>query len=191
MKILVIVPKVVQSFLSQFPETTRNAYPYFNYDHRVVNERVNRGDVPSQYKGPDQFTDADYHSLVTYARSRIDPILAKYSARVAAEDALNIAIRSFGNGQFDGKVNASKFSVLMEAMLTLPPAAPAQEKAGPGEFLTENVLLAKKEKKPESVSPKVLKQLGVKPKDVATRFVRQTPYLMKTDEGIVLHKKGA
>lgn len=30
MKILLIVPRVVEKFLAKFPEYTRNAYPYFN-----------------------------------------------------------------------------------------------------------------------------------------------------------------
>ena len=175
MKILVIVPRVVQRFLSQLPEVTNNAYPYFNYDHRVVNERVNRGDMPSQYKGPDQFADRDYEPLVAYAKTKLNPILMKYSPRVAAEDALNIAIRSFGNGQFDGKVNANKFDLLMQAMLSTPAV----------------VMAKKKETKPEPkpISRKVLKELGVKPKDVATRFVRRTPHLLKTDKGVVLHSE--
>lgn len=161
MKIVLIVPRVVQRFTSQLPEVTNNAYPYFNYDHRVVNERVDRGDVASNYKGSDQFSDKDYDSLIHYAMTRLDPELQKYSPVVAAEDALNKAIRSFGNGTFDGKVNANKFAVLLKNLM-----------AG------GNVMMAGKKKKepeppkeePKKLTPKLLKEVGItRPITVPTR----------------------
>jgi len=117
MKLMILIPKVIQSYRNRFPETRNNAYRYFNYDRRVVQESVPRGDIVSQYKTPDDLTDADYDALVTYAKGIINPILMKYSARVACEDALSSAIRSFANGMFDSKVNAGRFAVLLDSMM--------------------------------------------------------------------------
>ena len=120
MRMLILVPKVVQGYINRFPETVNNAYKYFNYDRRVYQERVPRGDLPSQYKGPDEFTDMDYNGLVGYAKTLVNPILLKYSPKVAYEDALNIAVKSYGNGMFDHKVNAGRFGVLLQDMLGKP-----------------------------------------------------------------------
>ena len=113
MNIILLIPKVVSRYIASFPETTNNAYKYFNYDHRVVEERVNRGDQKSSYVSPSNFTDRDYEDLVEFAKTNINNTLARYSMHVACEDALHIAIRSYGSGRFDGKVNASKYTVLL------------------------------------------------------------------------------
>jgi hypothetical protein len=185
MQIFVIVPKVVQGFISQLPEVTNNAYSYFNYDHRVVNERVSRGDLPSMYVGPDEFKDADYQDLVKYASTIVNPILKKYSALVAAEDAMNMAIKSFANGRFDGKVNANKFALLIKTMLS-DGATQAQMQ------MWSPIMAAKKEPKkeaPKAIPRRILKQLGIKPKDVRPNIRRDTPRLRKQPgKGIYLEK---
>jgi len=112
-----LVPNVVRRYVASLPEVTNNAYGYFNYDHRVVNERVPRGDMPSTYRGPNSFNDMEYDSLIAFAQQYVNPGLAKYSSQVACEDALNLAIRSFNRGMFDGKINANKFNVLLGAMM--------------------------------------------------------------------------
>jgi|GEM_PF-7005565 len=146
---LVMIPRVVRNYIAKFPETWHNAYDYFNYDNRVVCERVPRGDVHRVYQGPNDFSNADYDALVCYAKNLINPILVKYSSQVACEDALTVAIRSFANGLFDGKVNANKYRVLLQEMMT------------PG------LMAAKKKKKapeaPQVVRPSVVRQLGLTP----------------------------
>lgn len=182
MKLMVLVPKVVRNYIAQFPEVRHNAYKYFNYDNRIVSEKVERFDDKIPYQGPDDLTNSDYNRLVTYAKTLINPVLAKYSNRIANEDALNIAIRSFNKGQFDGKVNAGRFDILIKAMeqpIMQPP------------------LLAKKQtkekpKKDIVVKPHVLKQLGIKRKDVPLKQrVRHrqegVPYLIQ-EKGRVVKK---
>jgi hypothetical protein len=185
MKVIMIVPRVVQSFISQFPESSQNAYNYFNYDHRVVEERVNRGsqspNAKPVYQGPNDLTNADYSALLMNAKSRVNEILAKYSSRVANEDALNLAIRDFNNGQFDGKVNANHFNVLLKAMdanPVIPVMAKRKEKAP-------------KPEKEKAIAPRVLKELGIKPTQVPfTMTSPSAPRLMrKPGQGIVLKKK--
>lgn len=176
MPILVMVPRVVQDFLSRFPATHHNAYGYFNYDNRVVEERVPRGDICSNYQGPDDLTNADYQVLVDYAKTIVNPILAKYSSRVANEDALTMAIRSFRNGLFDGKVNANRYDALLKAMCSLP------------------VRSAKGPKPGKSVKPSTLKQLGLKSKDLPVRQRvqekgRKTPMLVRERGRPVLLEK--
>jgi len=191
MKIVLLIPKVVDRFKAQFPETTNNAYPYFNYDHRVVNERVDRGDKPSTYKGPDEFKDSDYQSLLNYARTMIDPNLKKYSKEVACEEALNLAVRSYGNGAFDGKVNANKFQVLLSSLCSdLDTSGNVGINLGTPN--THADVTAKKKKAPaQTVVPhRVLKQLGIKVREVGSRPGQsKNPQFVKTQDGIVVHKK--
>lgn len=174
--LMLLVPKVIESFRARFPETTRNAYPYFNYDNRVVDESVYRGDVKAPYKGPDDLTDTDYANLVRFAKGIVNPILAKYSTKVACEDALSRAIRSFGNGLFDGKVNAGRYNVLLKSMMT--PAMP-----------TVMAKKEKKEKKEERLSPTTMKQLGLKRKDIPGKErVRQQ--VRKNKAPVIYRTKG-
>jgi hypothetical protein len=191
MNIILLVPRVAQKFVEQLPEVRNNAYSYFNYDHRVVNERVNRADMPSMYVGPDEFKDADYTDLVRQAKLMINPILQKYSPRVATEDALNMAIRSFANGRFDGKVNANKFALLSKIMLDEPVAQMQQ---------WSPIMAKGKEEKPKKEPPKqtdkvviprrILKQLGIKPRDVKPFHTQKikTPHMLRERGDIVLHK---
>jgi hypothetical protein len=113
MNIIILLPKVVNRYIASFPEVTNNAYKYFNYDHRVVEERVERGDQKSAYLGPNDFNDNDYENLINFAKQAMDKTLARYSVDVACEDALHKAIKSYGNGLFDSKVNASHYNVLL------------------------------------------------------------------------------
>jgi hypothetical protein len=123
MNIILIIPKVVRRYLASFPEVRNNAYRYFNYDNRVVDERVHSCECKSPYQGPDDFCDEDYDSLVKYAKTLINPYLARYSASVACDDALEMAIRDFNKGKFDGKINSSRYKTLLgslKQMLNVP-----------------------------------------------------------------------
>ncbi len=164
MKLIVLVPKVVRNFIANFPEVQRNAYKYFNYDHRVVDERVDRHDEKAAYKTPDDLTNTDYNDLVTYAKTLVSPILAKYSHRIACEDALHMAIRSYSNGLFDGKVNAGRYAVLLDALkqpdAMLIPVMAKDEKAPEPKKAPE--------KKPDIVKPNVLKDLGMDKAEIPT-----------------------
>jgi len=175
MDILVTIPKVIQGYVSRFPEVQRNAYPYFNYDNRVVDERVERFDGRAPYKGPDDFSDFQYEALLVYANSLLNPILMKYSPRVACEDALSQAIRSFGNGIFDNKVNANRYNVLLQAMMS------------------QRFASKKKEKSETVVKPHVLKQLGVTRKEIPKKErirerLQKGPSLYKSKGKIMLRK---
>jgi len=154
MKIILLVPKVVGNFISKFPETANPGYDYFNYDRRVYNERVDRGDLPSQYVGPDEFKDADYDELVANAKTLINGTLKNFDAHVAAEDALNMAIRDFQKGRFDGKINANKFQVLIQAML-------GQEK-----LPIHPVMPVMAKSKPKALPKRIVRQLGLKKTDI-------------------------
>lgn len=173
MDLIVLVPNVVRKFIGQFPEVQNNAYKYFNYDNRVVDERVDRYDQKPLYKGPENFSDQDYAALVDYARTIINPILAKYNAQVACDDALHTAIRSYNNGLFDGKVKADRFKVLLNSMLDAPKTA------------------KKKTEQVKPLKPVMLKQLGLVPKDVPYRRVRKQdrgPRFVREKGKIVLNK---
>ena len=186
MKIMLLVPKVVNNFKSQFPEVRHNAYKYFNYDNRVVDESVERGDYQRPYQNPDDFSNADYEQLVKHAKTPINPILVKYSKRVACEDALSLAIRSYDRGRFDGKVNAGRFEVLLRGMA--PPVA-----------IAIPVMAAKKKEKPVkkdnkkeeqvAVKPHVLKQLGLTRKDIPMHQ-RVMQRVRQTGVPLIVREKG-
>ena len=181
MNIIMLVPNIVRRYIASFPEVTNNAYKYFNYDHRVVDERVQRFDAHMPYKGPQDFSDMDYDTLVAFAQQGLNPTLAKYSKTVACEDALNLAIRSFNNGLFDGKINASRYNVLLGAL---------KEKCGVASVLDKQ---AKKEKKDTKVTQQTLKNLGLKREKIPHEFqVGQKvkgPTLVRQHGDVVLKKE--
>lgn len=116
MNIVMIVPNVVRRYWASFPEVRNNGYRYFNYDNRVVEERVYRGDARDPYQGPDDFCDEQYDALVNAARSAVDPMVARYSMDVACREAMDYAIWSYQSGKFASKVNASRYNVLLGAL---------------------------------------------------------------------------
>lgn len=198
MKIVLLVPRVVQRFTSQLPEVTNNAYPYFNYDHRVVNERVDRGDVASNYKGPDQFSDADYNGLIHYAKTWINPELQGYNQVVAAEDALNMAIHSFNNGAFDGKINANKFNVLLKNMIAgseTPVTAGRKKKEPPAETPVPETPVPETPAAPPPMTRKQLRERGItRVQDIPTKpapSTRKNPQLVRLPgtTKVVIQKK--
>ncbi len=194
MKLLLLVPNVVQKYKSQFPEVRHNAYKYFNYDNRVVNESVERHDNTRPYQGPNDFSDVDYNRLVKYAQTLINPILKKYNDKVAAEDALNLAIRSYDNGLFDGKVNASRFGVLVNAMLApqvavaIPMPPNRHEMKAPG-VQAKKKKEKKKEEKPVAVKPHILKQLGLTRKEIPMKQ-RVMQRVRQTGVPLIVREKG-
>ena len=180
MDVLILAPKVAQGYLSNLPEVKHNDYKYFNYDNRVVQESVPRGDLKKPYYAPKDFTDGMYDALVKTAFLAVNPILEKYSKKVAYEDALNTVIRSFGNGFFDGKINASAFNVLLEKML-IPSPVPVMSK--------------KKEEKKEKaidINPIMLRRLKLKREDIPRRGVprREEMGLVRDKSKIKLKKRG-
>lgn len=183
MNLILLVPKVIRSYVSKFPEVNHNAYNYFNYDNRVVDERVEREDEKTAYKNPDDLTDSDYETLVSFAKTLIDPQLEQYSHRVACEDALHMAIRDFRNGYYDGKINANHYNVLLETMM--------QREAMP-------VMAAKKDKGKTTekiVHPKVLKELGLKQKEIPVKQrvkpKKGGPVIYRTKGRTVIKKNSA
>lgn len=156
MDILIMAPRVIQGFMERFPEVYHNAYGYFNYDNRVVEERVPRGDFRMPYQGPDDLTEGDYQVIVSYAQTLVDPILLKYNQKVALEDALAKAIRTYGNGLYDNKINANRYNVLLQSLLASRTAK-------------------KSEKAPEKteVKPRMMKELGLKSKDIPHQVRRR------------------
>jgi hypothetical protein len=134
------------------------------------------------YQGPQDFSDMEYDGLVAFAQQSVNPILAKYSKTVACEDALNLAIRSYNQGQFDGKVNAGRFNVLLGAL---------KDKTGPAQVSVQ----AKKEekKKDVKVTQQTLKNLGLKREKIPHAFQVgpkvKGPTLIREHGNIVLKKK--
>ena len=174
MDIKKIAQNVLRNYIAALPEVQHNAYGYFNYDNRVVEESVNRGDPKIPYYTAKDFTNEAYNLLVTSAMSMINPILANYSPRVACEDALNMAIRSVGNGFFDGKINANAFNVLI------------------GSMLSPQTLYAKKKKDEDiELKPHMLKRLDIKKKDIPRPTApRRKDVTLVREKGKVKIRKG-
>lgn len=197
MNIIVLVPKVVNRYIASFPEVTNNAYKYFNYDNRVVEERVPRGDRRIPYLGPNDFTDVDYDALVQAAKRSINGTLARYSMDVACEDALHTVIKSFGSGQFDGKVNASRYSVLLCELKKSFGICPSPFQAAPVEIVRQadesiEARQKREEKTTKTLHPRVLRELGLKMKDIprhrTQRVQKGIPHIVRTDKGVEVKK---
>jgi hypothetical protein len=193
MNMMILVPKVVRNYIGEFPETTHNAYKYFNYDKRVVSERAEtRFDNPMPFKGPQDLTNEDFDTLVKYAKTLLNPILSKYDPKLACEDALHIAIKSYDRGVFDGKINANRYNVLVQAMLQ--PEQPVQPMVSQIPGIMPPVMAKKKEApKEKQVSPRTLKELGVNPKkvllDYQTRHMKGPHFVKAPGKGIVVRDK--
>jgi predicted metal-dependent hydrolase len=196
MNIIVLLPKVVNRYIASFPEVTNNAYRYFNYDHRVVEERVERGDQKAAYVGPNDLNDNDYANLIDFAKASLDKTLARYSMDVACEDALHKAIKSYGKGFFDSKVNSSRYNVLLcelKKKLGIEPSTTINYK-----HATESVEAKKKEtkkredKETKLLHPRVLKELGLTHRDIPKHYrVRKqkgVPQIVRTEKGLEVQK---
>ncbi|HMB17531.1 MAG TPA: hypothetical protein VKO61_01325 [Candidatus Paceibacterota bacterium] len=166
MKKVFLLPRVLKNYRSQFPEESQNAYDYFNYDNRVVEERVDRGDEKSMYKAPDDLTNEDYQCLLDYAKTKIDPILVRYSPSVACEDALMQAIRWFRDGMYDGKINAPRFNTLLKDLMCSPITA--------------------KKKSPKKDTRKPLRQQTLRQLGLKTQDIPRSRQLKKPQKGPVL-----
>lgn len=189
MKLVLIIPQLLRKYVANFPEVRNNAYKYFNYDNRVVDERVSRGDALCTYKGPDDFTDMDYDFLMRSARNMIDPVLAKYSMDVACEDALSMAIRSIRNGSYDGKINAGRYNVILKAL--------KDSFAAPRFGKTEKREVPKpkkpvKKEAPRQIKHRELRQLGLQeksiPHTVQVKKQKGVPQLVKEKGKVILQK---
>jgi hypothetical protein len=192
MNIIILVPKVVSRYIASFPEVTNNAYKYFNYDNRVVEERVERGDQKAAYVGPNDLKDEDYASLLDFAKASLNGTLARYSMDVACEDALHVAIQSYGNGLFDGKVNASRYNTLLCELKKdygIQPSNVINYR-----HADECVESRKKREQEETkvLHPKVLRELGLEVKDVPSqhrvRKQKGVPHIVRTDKGVEVRK---
>ena len=98
-----------------------------------------------------------------------------------------MAIRSYANGTFDGKVNANKFAVLLKAMMGTAQTAQMQQWAplmAPAEKLAKKkeTKPAKPAKDPAKVlSPHILRELGIKIKGLPMKNLpsRKAPAIVK------------
>jgi len=186
MKLVILAPRVVQNYIAQFPEVQRNAYHYFNYDHRVVEERVERGDQKPPYKYADDLTNQDYDCLLSYAKTIQNPILMKYDQKVACEDALHTAIRSFQNGLFDGKVNADRFAVLLKAFMN-----PTPQPVGTISDIPMGPIQAKKKDEDSgsvTLKPHEVRRLKIPMKNIPVhhqvrKVQRGVPHIVRDDKG--------
>lgn len=193
MKIVVLAPRVVQNYIAQFPEVQRNAYHYFNYDHRVVEERVDRGDQRPPYKYADDLTNQDYDCLLSYAKTIQNPILMKYDQKVACEDALHTAIRSFQNGLFDGKVNADRFAALLKAFMNPTPqpvGTISDIPMGPVQAKKKDIPVKPKKEPQDTITlkPHEVRRLNIPMKKIPThnqvrKVQRGVPHIVRDDKG--------
>jgi hypothetical protein len=176
--------------MASFPEVTNNAYKYFNYDHRVVEERVDRGDFQAAYIGPNQMTENDYANLVDFAKNSLDKTLARYSMDVACEDALHKAIKSYGNGMFDSKVNASRYNVLLCELKKGFGIAPSTTINYRHSMESIEAKKKREDKETRLLHPQVLKQLGLKRKDIPSqqrvRKQKGVPQIVRTPKGVAV-----
>jgi hypothetical protein len=189
MNIILLAPKVAQNYIGQFPETTNNAYKYFNYDNRVVNERAEtRFDHQAQFKGPEELTNQDYDTILSYAKTLFNPILEKYSHSVACEDALMMAIRSYDRGIYDGKINASKYNLLLATMKNPQPVNSYGQSVQPSMHHSAEDIEARKKTIPKNI----LKRLDITDVPLKTKLKPQQRgqglFVKQPGVGIVLDK---
>jgi hypothetical protein len=124
-----------RNLLLQHPEIKNNAKALFRCENgkTIVEEIVPRGDIKTKDliypRNQGDLKNEDLRGLAVHASSLIDPLISKYDINLAREDALHMAIRTKDGGKYDGKVNASTFSTIMNFMGSMKKAADATEAA--------------------------------------------------------------
>lgn len=95
-----------------------DAYHYFNHTFVLDSGTPVEPEIRQAYTDPTDLGTEDFDILAKHATHLLDDQLMKYSYEVAKNSALELAIRSFGNGKYDGKVNASNFGRILNIMDT-------------------------------------------------------------------------
>lgn len=96
---------------------TSDAYHYFNHGPFVLQDSVLvEPEMRHAYTDPSDLTPEDFEVLAKHATHLLDDQLMKYSYEVAKNSALELAIRSFANGKYDGKVNAANCGKILNIM---------------------------------------------------------------------------
>lgn len=133
-----------KNLLLRHPELVNNAKSLFRNENgnTIVEESVIRGNKgPSEIVNQYDLTANDINDLVKEASNNIDETLFKYNPLVAREDALTKAVWSMGEGKFAAKVNASTYSLILEAMENASMSKKASDNSeGEEDGLTEKQL---------------------------------------------------
>ena len=108
--------QIAQQTISKWKhDVTADAYSYFNHKFILENGQI-EPEVRQAYTNPSDLTEKDFDILAKHAEHLLDDQLMKYSYDVAKETALGLAIRSFGNGKYDSKVNAANYGKILDIM---------------------------------------------------------------------------
>lgn len=94
-----------------------NALHYFNQDSMVLDTNVIFEDEEKEpYLWEPVLSGNDIEVLAKHANELIDEEMETYHKLAAYESAIELAIRSFANGKYDGKVNACNYRLILEKM---------------------------------------------------------------------------
>lgn len=102
--------KSIADRIAQKVEDMQDGSAYFHKE-----QVLNSGDArPARepYLTPSKITDGHLKELASEASENIDKDLMAFNEEAALESALELTIRNFADGEFDGKINAENFGKL-------------------------------------------------------------------------------
>lgn len=101
--------------LDEHPEVKDNAADYFTFEKTpIIEETVNRGDVRQMGPKAYDITDDDIKDLAKFAiDANVDKNLLEANRTAAIESAVSMAIGSYDNGRWQGRVNSKTSDLII------------------------------------------------------------------------------
>lgn len=106
--------RVAQKILDRFAADSANDY---FHKHMVLDggEKL-RAEKREAYVNPSMVSQDDLVVIAKHASSLLDKELMKYNLETAKHSAVEMAVRSFSHGKYDGKIDSSNFYKIVNLM---------------------------------------------------------------------------
>lgn len=107
---------IAKKIFARSHEIQESAYNYF-----ATNKILDGGDKLRQeqreaYVNPSNVTVNDLQVIAKHAESLLDKELMKYNVDTAKESAVEMAVKTFGNGKYDGKIGSVDYFKILNLM---------------------------------------------------------------------------
>lgn len=108
--------KIAKKIIKKAYDIQDSAYNYFA-NHKILDAgETLRKDLKESYVNPSHITVDDLHTIAKHAESLLDKELMKYSVDVAKQSAVELAIKSFSHGKYDGKIGSVNYFKILNLM---------------------------------------------------------------------------
>lgn len=105
--------RLANNIVNKIADTYRD---YF-HKHQILDAGDKlRADVREPYLNPSQITEKDLNVLAKHATTLMDKELMKYNLETAKHSAVVLAVNSFADGKYDGKIDGENFYKILNLM---------------------------------------------------------------------------